>query len=229
MVRILCIFGVFLFTSSVGQTFQNIRKRVDEDKIIIIYDLVSLDLGSRIKVSLFSSHNNFESPLQNVTGDIGLVLPGPNRRITWTAGELVKSADSLSFEFKGEIVYRLKLLSPASNSKIKKGELNTIQWLGGLATDTVTISLVKPNNETQELAQTFNRGSFNWMVPKNLKASKGYSIKIASNIYTIEERFTIKRSVPRIWFIIPVAGVLVALLSGDGGGDDGLPDAPSPN
>lgn len=230
MVRVLSIIGLFLCTTAIGQTFQNIRTRVDEDKIIIIYDLISLEPGSKVSVSLFSSHNNFESPLTDVTGDVGMVLPGPNRRISWKAGEQVTNAEQITFRFTGEIVRKLSFISPGVDGKIKRGGNSTITWQGGKSDEQVTITLVKPDEVFVELTKTDNTGSYSWKVPKKLKTGSGYSLRITGSENSSEQRFSVKRKVPIIWFAIPVVGTVIYFIST--GADDGisdLPDAPSPN
>ena len=230
MVKILSFIGIFLFTASFGQTFQNVRKRIDEDKIIIIYDLISVDLGSRVKVRLYSSHNNFETPLENLTGDIGFVMPGPNRRITWYAGDLIQMADSITFEFKGEIVYGLKFINPAPNQNLKRGRTHTIQWEGGIISDTLTLSLLTPDDELKVLYQTCTKNSFEWTIPDDFKIGSGYTLRMLNSGNVIEHRFAIKRKIPIGWYAAPVVGILVGIIAAGGGSDDnGLPDAPSPN
>lgn len=230
MVKVLSIIGIFICTSSIGQTFQNIRTRVEEDKIIIIYDLISLEQGSRVSVSLYSSHNNFESPLVDVTGDVGLVLPGPNRRITWKEGVGLENADKITFQFKGEIIQKLKILNPAMEGKVKKGKLSTIRWQGGQSDEQVTITLQSPDKEINEIAKTSNTRSFAWSVPNKIKAGKGYVLRITGSDNFTEQRFSIKRKVPLGLYAIPVVGAVIFIISN--GGSDGvgnLPDAPSPN
>ena len=229
MVRILILIGVLLSPLLFSQTFQNIRKRVDEDKIIIIYDLVSIDIGSRVKVSVFSSHDNFETPLNNVSGDVGFVMPGPNRRITWLAGDLIKSADTLTFQFKGEVVYGLKFTNPSENQNFKRGITHTLSWEGGILKDTITLILQTPNGEDQQLIQTDSKNSFDWDIPKDAKTGRGYTLKMTNNETVIEHRFAIKRRLSLAWYSLPVVGVLTYLIIGNGSESNDLPDAPSPN
>ncbi|MDH4058051.1 MAG: GPI anchored serine-threonine rich family protein [Cyclobacteriaceae bacterium] len=230
MVKLLSFVGIFLITSSFGQTFQNVRKRVEEDKIVVIYDLVSIEPGSRVKVEIFSSNDNFETPLSDVVGDVGMVMPGPNRRITWSAGELVQKADSISFEFTGEIVYGLTFISPSAKKNIKRGKTFTLNWQGGVKNDTVTISLLTPDQDSIHLIQTLTENTYDWEVPKDFKTGKGYTLRMVGRGNIIEHRFAIKRKIPIAWFAAPVAGILIGIIAAGGGSDDNsLPDAPSPN
>lgn len=230
MLKLLVIIGIFCATTAFGQTFENIRTRKDEDKIIIIYDLVSIDQGSKVIVSIFSSLDNFILPLNNVTGDVGTVFPGPNKRIIWKVGEVIANDfEGISFRFKGENFIGWKIINPTTNSFIR-GKKNTIHWQGGAASDDVIIQLVKPGLEEQDLLQTKNSGSFTWNIPKDFKPGSGYAMRITSGDNSIEHRFSVKRKVPLGYYAIPAGlGVLLfVLLQGDSGSDD-LPDAPLPN
>lgn len=231
MLRFCWIIAIFNVTTSLGQTFENIRTHKDEDKIIIVYDLVSLDPGSKVIVSLYSSLDNFKSPLSNIMGDIGTVLPGPNKRITWNADESdLQKFEGITFQFKGEVVLGWRITNPSAKP-IKRGKKNIVQWQGGKPDDRVTIQLIDPNQNIEELGQISNSGSFIWNTRKNIKVGKGYLIHITSGENSAEQRFTIVRKIPRVFYVVPVAGaaIFLLLLGDEDNGDGDLPDAPSPN
>lgn len=230
MVKLLTIFGIFCVTSSLGQTFENIRILKDEDRIIIIYDLVSIDRVSNVMVRVFSSVDDYTLPLSNVSGDVGAVLPGPNKRIIWQAGEAIANNFlDISFRFKSETIKGWKIISPTAKG-MRRGMKNTIQWQGGEAGSDVNIQLIKPGLEYEQIIQTKNTGSFVWDTPKNLKPGNGYAIRISTNNISIEHRFSIKRKFPLIYYGIPAAGLVIILvvITRDTGSNS-LPDAPLPN
>lgn len=231
---LVCVVGIFLFSQSLAQEFRNIRTRVDDEKIIIIYDLESLEIYSKVMVRIYSSHTNFSIPLEDVTGDVGLVTPGPNRRITWNAGELSKKIDSLKFDIKGEVIYILKFNSPSTNGIVKRGISITIRWQGGNPSQNLNISLISPKNKITQLATTSNTGRYTWDIPKDIKTGAGYYLKlteegVAGEENYIEQRIIIKRKFPLAIYGIPIVGAAIYLLikSGDSD-DDKLPDAPKP-
>jgi len=230
MLKLLVIIGTFCATAAFGQTFENIRTQKNEDKIIIVYDLVSLDQGSKVIVSIFSSLDNYILPLTNVSGDVGSVFPGPNKRIIWKVGEAIANDfEGISFRFKGENSIGWKIIDPTTNS-FTRGKKNTINWQGGNATDEVTIQLIKPGPETQDLILTRNSGTFIWNTPKDIKPGSGYAIRISSRDNSIEHRFSIKRKVPLGYYGIPAGlAILLVVILGDSGGSNDLPDAPLPN
>jgi Ser-Thr-rich glycosyl-phosphatidyl-inositol-anchored membrane family len=230
MFKLLAILGIFCVSSSMGQTFENIRSQKDEDKIIIVYDLVSIDPGSRVTVRIFSSLDDYKLPLKNVTGDVGIVLPGPNKRIIWQVDTTISNDyQGIVFKFESESSAGWRVISPAA-SGISRGKENTIQWQGGRDNDEIIIQLLKPDSEVEEIARTKNTGSFKWNTPKTLKPGKSYVLVITSHDTSIEHRFTIKRRIPLGYYAIPggLGILMIALLGGDSGSDD-LPDAPLPN
>ncbi len=231
MLKLLVIIGVFCVTTSWGQSFDNIRVHKDEDKIIIVYDLVSNDPGSKVTVRVLSSMDDYKVPIKNATGDIGSVLPGPNKRIIWQVGQgIANDYQGILFRFEGQTFAGWKVISPTEKG-MQRGKKNKIQWQGGFPGDEVTIQLVKPGSEeVEDLVQTKNTGSFVWNTPKDLKAGNGYVIRLTSGDNSIEYRFSIKRKIPLAYYGIPVAGAVIFLvvMRGNSGSND-LPDAPLPN
>jgi len=230
MLKILAIFGIFCVTTSMGQTFENIRTQKDEDKIIIIYDLFSTDPGSKVVVSIFSSLDDYKVPLNNVSGDVGTVLPGPNKRIIWQVGNAIANDyQGILFRFESESTVGWKIISTTPKVMIR-GKSNYIQWEGGRSNDDLVIELLKPDSETEQIAQVKNSGSFLWNVPKDMKPGSGYALRISSQDNSIEHRFSIRRKIPLGYYAIPVGlGIVtMAILAGKSGSDD-LPDAPLPN
>jgi hypothetical protein len=227
--------AVFLFSLvniiAVGQTVENIRTRKDEGKIIIVYDLVDFESGDRAFVKVYSSLDNFENPLTNASGDIGYVAPGPNKRIDWVVpNEVIYNFESISYQFKSEVVIGWKILTPSGNG-VKRGTVNNITWKGGKAEDNIKIKLVTPLQVSIDLEQQKNTGTYEWSTSKNLAVGKGYTLQItgSDNVPLVEKRFAVKRRITPLIYGVPVVGVLVLLISGGGGGSEGLPDAPLPN
>jgi hypothetical protein len=230
MLKLLAIVGIFFVTASLGQTFENIRYQKDEDKIIIVYDLVSIDLGSKVIVRVFSSRDDYKLPIKNATGDIGIVMPGPNKRIIWQVGNAVADDyQGILFKFESETFAAWRVISPTAKG-MSRGKKNDIQWQGGIADDNVTIELIKPDLEIDQIAKTKNTGSFVWDTPKNLKPGNGYVIRISSSDNSIEHRFSIKRKLPLGYYAIPVGlGIIIGAILLQEDKSDDLPDAPLPN
>jgi len=82
MKAILFLITFFIFNFSKAQVFSIHRLEKADGKINIFYDLVDTVASRSYTVALFSSADNFISPLQKVKGDLGLeVKPGYNKKL----------------------------------------------------------------------------------------------------------------------------------------------------
>jgi len=100
MIIIYIGFGVSLFSQSIT----NVRAESDGNKIVVIYNLQSDVIA---KVSLYVSEDggkNFTGPLKSVSGDIGFVESGADKKIVW---DVLKEREIL---LGNSIVFRVKAL-----------------------------------------------------------------------------------------------------------------------
>src|SRR5258708_39249685 len=95
---------VFLSCSfSYAQSIQNVKASPLQDgKVTVTYDIIGGKANQKFIIELYGSHNNFSSPLIQVTGDVGKdIFGGPGKRIVWSA------SDELD-DYKGEVNFRIK-------------------------------------------------------------------------------------------------------------------------
>jgi hypothetical protein len=217
----------FCISTAFAQSFRNVRVLKEEGKIIILYDLFA-DQGSKVVVTVRSSYDNFQSNITTLTGDIGAVSPGANRRLEWTDPAIFNYADSLTFQFAGEIIQAFKITKP-SGSFLRRGKSITIKWKGGLPSDTIDLKLIS-SQKVISIGTVTNTGSTQWKVPKELDLGGTYFIRLRSNDEIHEKKVIVKRKIPLAVWAIPVVGVAVylGLSSGDSEPND-LPGAPKPN
>jgi hypothetical protein len=167
-----------------AQSLQNIKAVLQGEMVILTYDLVSSHSADNYSVEVYASHNNFSSPLKAVSGDVGNdIKPGSNKSISWMAkAEIGQFKGSLSFEIRATpylIIQPYAFTSPAANSKVKKGKTLDIKWTGGLYNEPVTLKLMQNDQLKAVLAETQNKGTYSWQVPK--KTPKGeYSILLTA-------------------------------------------------
>src|SRR4051812_7433467 len=77
---------------AVAQKLTNVRATIDSatNTVNILYDLQGAMEGQLYQVNLYSSHNNFSSPLSFVNGDVGDgITPGTDKQIVWQPKELL--------------------------------------------------------------------------------------------------------------------------------------------
>ena len=227
--------GIFMHAPELlGQSLRNIKAEARGDKVIITYDLDASDAGQKFYVRLYSSHNNYTDPLQHVSGDEGEgVLPGKNKRIEWDAKKEVTSFDgNVTFEVRAKaILPDVYFTNPTAGNNFKRGKTYRVQWTGK-APSTAEIELVRDGQVLQTIGKTGASGDFTWSIPVSQAVGSGFSLQMVDNNrkITTSESFSIKRKIPMFLKFAPavVAGVVIYLLMGGDGGDDGslLPDPP---
>lgn len=214
-----------------GQKIENIKAVTSEEqgKIIITYDLV--DTRS-YTLSLYSSHNNFTSPLKKVAGDVGAsITPGIGKKIVWdAASELIYFNGEVNFKIKGEaVVQPFAFKTPAMNAVLKRGKVTVVEWEGGRLNQSVKLELYQGSNLISVVAETGNGGHYQWEIPR--KQQKGlYNLKLISGKESIlSPAFKIKSKTPVMLKILPIAiagGAVAYFLTRPG--DEDLPAAPDP-
>ena len=229
---LLCIIVCTFVANSYSQVLENVKTAYSGDKVIITYDLVSDDPVLRFKISAFSAHDNYTSPLQHVTGAVGEnVAPGRGLRIEWDA------RSSLPPNFNGTISVRLKgvaipKIKTLEQSVYKKGNTINVAWVGGAKTDKMNLELMREGEVYKVMGSALeNTNSFSWKIPSGVKAGKDYTIRLTDATDplqpSVSSNFEIKPKIPMLVKIaVPVViigGVIAATQLG-GGGDDNLPE-----
>lgn len=230
-----------------AQRIENVKATLENDKVIITYDVTGVTSGQRFKAQLYSSHNNFASPLFRVSGDVGEITPGTGKKIEWDAkSELVTFSGDVTFEVRGHpVTLEVRAVeekkswsfkNPTDGSSVRRGTNFTIEWTGGTASENIRLDLMRDGKVLQKLSDLKNNGSFSWSVPKDLEKGVGYQLKVSSGSEGVTSPvFVIKNKFPLWLKIAPVvvAGGVIAILAGGGGGKESgggdLPIPPDPD
>jgi hypothetical protein len=220
--------------SGPDQALDNVKTSFDGERVTITYDLNHTDGSRKFNVVLYSSHNNYGSPVVSLTGHVGEnVLPGKTKRVAWEVRK------DLPPDFDTDVVIKVKATeairplaaTPLARKAYKKGQQIQVQWQGGRPTDKLNIELLKDGAVQQKLAENVNNSqAFTWSVPKEMKG-KGYSLKISNAAeQSSSDLFRIRRKVPLVFIIAPVAliGGAVALLGGGEKPGETASDLPGP-
>ena len=231
--RILSVSAFFLITTLAwSQTLSGLVVSFDGEKLSIRYDLNDADPNQKYKVLIYSSHDNYTTPLSLAIGDFGeSVLPGKKKHVIWDA------KSTLPEDFDNDILIKLKstkILAPALNIKplaynvYKRGKKIDIGWLGGNQSDKVNIDLCKAKGNEIELVESIAKNvdntqtsqNYSWSMPKSAKAGKKYFIRVSKSDkpaeLTSSQFFDIKPRTPFIVKTLPflAVGAAVFLLSG---------------
>src|SRR5438105_4416135 len=100
---ILSIGFILALSTSIAQTIEMSRVETAGNKVIVHYKLDDSNPNHLYAISLYSSKDNFSTPLTRVTGDVGTeVKPGVDNKIIWdVTNELGDFKGSLTFEVRG--------------------------------------------------------------------------------------------------------------------------------
>jgi hypothetical protein len=228
-----------LTTSAYAQRVENIKAVVlgDGEKVIITYDITGASEGQKFKVTLYSSHNNFASPLSLVNGDVGRdreLPPGLGKRIEWSAkDELKEFVGDVTFEVRAELVATFFVDSPAIGSKVKKGKTLNITWKGGSPGESMRLDLMKGGAVIAQIASVQNNQRFAWVVPKTMDKGSDYQVRLTGDSGSaMSGNFGIKSKTPFMLKILPVVavgGIAYLVLGGKEKKESDLPKPPEPN
>ena len=225
-----------LLHCSYAQKVRNVTAEFQNERVEISYDLIGELSGQVYEVIVYSSLDNYVSPLIYVNGDVGKeISPGRSKSIQWDAKqELVSFKGDVSFEIRARLVFSpLKITKPNKEVSIRRGERLEIRWLGRMPGERVHIDLYQNQTKLLSIGSVPNKGAHNWTIPLGIKPGTDYSVRIKSSRSTKStnsSNFVIKRKVPLAAKIIPFAvaiPIAVVLLNKDrGSGEDIILPAP---
>ena len=206
---------------------KNVQARAQENSVIITYDLVGSAEGQTFDIQIKSSHNNFASPLKEVSGDIGKGQEaGFAKTITWNAMEEVGVfSGNISFEVIATLTFTpLLFTQPTAGAGFKIGKPASVSWEGGSENAGLNMQLMRNNQQTLDIGNVGNSGNYTWNVPKSLEKGENYSLKLLDptkpNDAIMSAEFKLKKTSVLVYIIpaVVLVGVGVAVLAGGGGG-----------
>lgn len=236
MIRVasVCVFSLG-FITGFAQSIQNLSATFDNGKVIVAYDVVGAKPDQTYSLDLYSSHNNFTTPLTNVSGDVGKnIKAGAGKKIIWDAASGLGTFNGqVTFRVKGEMApLPFVFKSPARGASARRGKNINILWDGGNPEQSIRLELFKGNDRVINLGETKNSGQHAWSIPKDF--SKGtYAVRLtAEQEVKQSELFKVKARIPMLVKVLPIlaAGGAAILLAGRGGDktNNDLPAAPGP-
>ena len=220
---------LFMFSLLVSQAQTVTIKKVElaGDKVIVHFDLDDSNPNNEYKLDLYSSNDNFNSPLTKVKGDIGQeVKPGINRKVEWNIREEYGPyKGKIALEIRGKAYVPFVKLQDFTEKSFKRGSSQNLDWKPG-NTNPLNIELFKGGQRLGgEMGQP-NNGSHTFYIPAKAKPGKDYRIKISdarnSEEVMYSDYFQVKPKVPILLKVLPVVliGGAVAVLAGGGSSSD---------
>jgi hypothetical protein len=234
-----------VYQGSVAQRITLDWVEIQENKIIVHYDLLDEDSTHFYRVHLFSSHDNYSEELADVSGDARItVKPGTNKKITWDiTKEMGPFHGNLTFEIRASIfVPIVKKVYIDEGRVFKRANMYSIRWVPGKSNNNVAIELYKDQRRVSGDGNQPNAGIFDWRIPVDVKPGNNYKLRFTnvndSTDFLFSYPFAIRRKIPLVakaFAFVVVAGC-AAILSGSKSGpgtptpptDKKLPGPPDP-
>ena len=240
-----CLFLLAALLQPAGgmaQSVLNVRAEAKGNLVYIAYDLKGSLPGQLFRVTVFSSHNNMQEPLQHVRGDVGEGVSAGSRQIEWGAAkELSRFTGQLTFKVQAVLTFSpFALRTPREAGTVyRRDRTYPFQWVGGLSGEQLKLELYRDSLPNAVITRTLNTGKYAWEIPVDVQPGDNYRLKVSSlddpNNYQFSPFFTIKRKIPTVLKIVPLGvaaatGVLLipARQPGTPGDDEELPGSPGP-
>ena len=195
--------------------------------IVVHYNLDDVGNSSRqFLVQLYSSQDNFSTPLTRVTGDFGTeISAGVDKKITWDItkelGATFKS--DVSLELRGRVyVPFVKIKEVAKGQIFKRGKNYPLSWTSGNLSGQINIELFNGQGERIWGENNLpNVGKFDWYVPGSIKKGSNYKLKFTNakdrNDVVYSDPFIIKHKIPllaKVGGLVVVAAAIQVVLAG---------------
>jgi hypothetical protein len=219
-----------------AQQFSIKRVELADQKVVVHYDLLDSVTGRSYTMNVYSSHDNFLNPLQNITGDAGMeIKPGNNKKIVWDAkAELGPDfAGRVALEIRGRLYIPFVRFTGFEDYKtLKRGKAYQLTWSGGTSQNILNFDLYRKEKKVSTFANIANVGNYKLILPKDTKPGKGYRFRVSDTknknevVYT--ETFNVKRKTPGFLKVLLIGGVGFGIYTMLDQGDDAIPDPIKP-
>lgn len=224
-IGIIFVFMVAVSHTGVSQTVEIDFIEFSGKNVVVHYNLDDGANSSRqFLVQLYSSQDNFTTPLTRVTGDFGPeVSAGVDKKIVWDiTQELGAFKGTVSLELRGRVyVPFVKIKDIAEDQVFKRGKNYPLNWTSGNLSGQVNIELFNADGERLWGENNVaNVGKFDWYLPGNIKKGHDYTLKFTNtrdrNDVVYSKPFIIKPKIPllvKVGSIMVIAGATQFLIS----------------
>lgn len=219
-----------------GQELDSVNITLENDMVVVRYDFLQGEPDQVYELYLYSSHDNFQKPLQLTTGDVGKGIHiGTGKIVYWNAKqELGNFKGDISLKIKGDVYTPIvQYLNVYDNLKLKQGNQFDFQWKSNDKSDKVLLKIQRNGVPVSDPLVVDNTGTYTWTIPRDIKAGKGYSIQIADTNNLLREEtsnsFSVRRKVSLAYKIIPpilVAGGIAAIFLTSSDPESEIPEPP---
>lgn len=170
-------------------------------------------------VQLYSSQDNYSTPLTRITGDFGTeVSAGIDKKIVWDITKELGAAykGDIGLELRGRVYVPFVKIQELDEGKVfKRGKNYPLNWTSGNLSGQVNIELFKDKKERLWGENNVsNVGKFDWFIPNSIKKGSNYTLKFTNakdrNDVVYSKPFVIKPRIPLFAKLIGIAAIAVA-------------------
>ena len=238
-ITVLCFLGLFMTIACQAQEFTIRKVELTGESIILHYDLIDTIRARTYTINVYSSKDNFLTPLQKIKGDAGLeVKPGANRKIIWGSREEFGTSfkGDVELEVRGRVYIPFVRFDGFQNEQIiRRGKPKTMTWSGGTRQNILNFSIYKGDDYVDVIPNVANSGSFEIVLPTSIKPGKGYYFLVSDSKNKDQvmktPTFQVKRKIPLALKALPIVaiGAVAYSLSSKKGAEniDGPPEVPT--
>ncbi|WKK78110.2 Ser-Thr-rich GPI-anchored membrane family protein [Marivirga salinae] len=208
----LTLLGGLWVMSVHGQNVEIKEIYFEEAKVHILYKLEDSKNDRSYQINIYSSKDNFISPLQAVKGDLGVeIYPGDSKEIIWDPFEEFGQDfnDHINIEIRGRVYIPFVKLDDFNYESLKRGKSYEITWTGGASSNILNIDLYKEDNKVAVFSNIANVGEYVLNIPKKTEVGENYRLRISDknnkDDVVFSKEFAIKRKIPLALQIAPVA------------------------
>jgi len=218
-----------------SQSFSITKVEQIADKVNIYYDVIDPE-NRGYTVSVFSSRDNFITPLEKVSGDVGLeVKSGGNKKVVWSAKEELGNDfnGKVSLEIRGRVYIPFVRLDNMYKN-MKRGKPYEFTWTGGTQQNILNFDLYRGDTKITSFPNIANVGHTTLTLPSTTKASGGYKFKITDSKnkdqIVFSPQFVVNRKIPLLLKAVPVillGGAIYGITKANKGPQN-IPDPATP-
>jgi hypothetical protein len=175
-----------------------------ERNVIVHYNIDDGANSTRqFLVQLYSSQDNFTTPLTRVSGDFGAeVNAGFDKKIVWDLTKELGNFDGvISLELRGRVFVPFVKLGIKEGQIYKRGKNYPLNWTSGNLSGMVNIELYNGAGERiWGESNVSNVGKFDWYLPGSVRKGGNYKLKFTNskdrNDAVYSQPFSIRPKIP---------------------------------
>lgn len=204
---------LLVFRTTQAQLAVVVKTETEEDRVRITYEIQD-SLTSRLyNIKLWGRSDSASFPLSKLEGEFGENITVGTHEVVWDAlAELERYSGSLLIEVQA--LPQFLFLGPKMDQTVKRGNPITFSWYGDNSTlDQLKIELYRYDEVLDTLGTVSQQGSYTWQVPKDIKASGGYRIRLigtskSGNLTAFSPQVRVVEKVPVLYKYIGLGTIV---------------------